>query len=207
MAAATKKPPHKTNHQRRRKVTLAPEQRLKQRFLYSLRHPINTLWGWLGSLRTAIFLIIAIVLVCLIGIYFIQAPGEVLSDPVAYAAWVQQNALPRYGSLTPIYDWLHFFTVFSSWYFVLLLTLLSLSIIVSTLNRAPLIWQNFAHPVLRRPDNFYESALERSEFSHPNPVEWTGAALRKRHYHLRINISPSESDPGARSTQNVCSSQ
>ena len=143
----------------RRKVALAPEQRLKQRLLYSLKHPINTLWGWLGSVRTAIFLIIAIVLVCLIGIYFIQAPREVLGDPVAYPAWVQQNALPRYGSLTVIYDWLQFFTVFSSWYFMLLLILLSLSIIVTTLNRAPLIWQNFAHPVLRRPDNFYESAL------------------------------------------------
>ncbi len=204
MATATKKPqktPHKSNNLRRRKVALAPEQRLKQRLLYSLKHPINTLWGWLGSVRTAIFLIIAIVLVCLIGIYFIQAPREVLNDPVAYPAWVQQNALPRYGSLTPIYDWLHFFTVFSSWYFMLLLTLLSLSIIVSTLNRAPLIWQNFAHPVLRRPDNFYESALERSEFSHPHPVEWTQAALRKRHY--RVRIAPSAaSDPGASALEN-----
>src|SRR5713226_3189085 len=119
---------NKANNSRRRNVALAPEQRLKQRFLYSLKHPVNTLWGWLGSVRTAIFLISAIVLVCLVGIYFIQAPGEVLGDPIAYAAWVQQNALPRYGSLTPIYDWLQFFTVFSSWYFMLLLTLLALSI-------------------------------------------------------------------------------
>jgi cytochrome c biogenesis protein len=203
----TQKTPHRANNLRRRKVPLAPEQRLKQRLLYSLKHPVNTVWGWLGSVRTAIFLIIAIVLICLVGIYFIQAPGEVLGDPVAYAAWVQQNALPRYGSLTQIYDWLQFFTVFSSWYFMLLLTLLSLSIVVSTLNRAPLIWQNFAHPVLRRPDNFYESALERSEFSHPRPVEWTEAALRKRHYHVRIDTSPSTSEPGARSTQNASSSQ
>ncbi len=207
MATATKKPQkpaHKTNNLHQRKVALAPEQRLKQRFLYSFRHPINTLWGWLGSVRTAIFLIIAIVVVCLIGIYFIQAPREVLGDPVAYPTWVQQNALPRYGSLTPIYDWLQFFTVFSSWYFMLLLLLLSLSIIVSTLNRAPLIWQNFAHPVLRRPDNFYESALERSEFSHPNPIERTQAALRKRHY--RVHIAPLiESETGANALENSSS--
>src|SRR5437764_6416489 len=203
----TQKTPHRANNLRRRKVALAPEQRLKQRFLYNLKHPISAIWGWLGSVRTAIFLIVAIVLICLVGIYFIQAPGEVLGDPVAYAAWIQQNALPRYGSLTAIYDWLQFFTVFSSWYFMLLLTLLSLSIVVSTLNRAPLIWQNFAHPVLRRPDNFYESALERSEFSHPNPVEWTEAALHKRHYRVLIDITPSTSEPGAPSIQNVSSSQ
>jgi len=79
---------------------------------------------------------------------------------------------------------------------MLLLTLLSLSIIVSTLNRAPLSWQNFVHPVLRRPDNFYESALERGEFSHPDPLEWTQAALRKRHY--RVHIAPTTvSEPDA----------
>jgi len=104
-------------------------QRYKQRFFYTLRHPIDGIWGWLSSVRTAIFLITSIALLCFVGIYFVQAPGEVLGDPVAYAAWVQQNALPHYGSLTPVYDWLQFFTIFSSWYFMLLLTVLSLSII------------------------------------------------------------------------------
>src|SRR5690349_1295923 len=168
MATATKKPqkaPRRAYNARQRKVPLAPEESLKQRILYSLKHPINTIWGWLGSARTAIFLITAIVLVCLVGIYFIQAPGEVPGDPVAYATWVQQNALPRYGSLTPIYDWLQFFTIFSSWYFMLLLTVLSLSIVVCTLNRAPAIWQNFKHPLIRRNDNFYQNALERNEFT------------------------------------------
>src|SRR5216684_1541385 len=161
------------------------QQKYRKRFFYLLRHPIDGIWGWLSSVRTAIFLIASIAVICFIGIYFVQGPGEVLGDPVAYAAWVQQNALPRYGSLTPIYDWLQFFTVFSSWYFLLMLTLISLSIVVCTLNRAPTIWQNFAHPLIRRNDNFYEHALERSEFSHPDPVSWTRTALRKRGYRVR----------------------
>jgi cytochrome c biogenesis protein len=196
MATATKKPPRKTKNLHQRTVALAPEQRFTQRLVYSLKHPVSTLWGWLGSVRTAIFLLIAIVVVCLLGIYFLQAPREVVGDPVLYPAWVQQNALPRYGSLTPLFDWLQFFTIFSSWYFLLLLVLLALSIIVSTVNRAPLIWQNFAHPVLRRPDNFYESALERSVFSHPDPIAWTQAAFRKRQYRVRIASSTAlKSDP------------
>ncbi|MBX5449115.1 cytochrome c biogenesis protein ResB [Thermogemmatispora sp.] len=164
---------------------LSPGQRLKKRLAYVMRHPLDALWGWLSSVRTAIFLIVCIIIVCILGIYFPQAPGEVLNDPAAYQAWLQQNALPQYGSLTPIYDWLHFFTIFSSWYFMLLLGILALSIVVCTLNRAPAIWQNFAHPLIRRSDRFYQNALERASFSHPEAVAWTSAALRRRGYRIR----------------------
>ncbi len=176
---------HPKSNRMARPDKLSPKQRYKQRFLYVLKHPINAAWGWLSSVRTAIILITSIAVICFIGIYFVQAPGEVLGDPVAYAAWVQQNALPRYGSLTPIFDWLQFFTIFSSWYFMLLLTVLSLSIIVGTLNRAPIIWQNFKHPLIRRNDNFYLNALERSEFTQPDTVTWTQAELRKRGFRVR----------------------
>ena len=77
------------------------QPKYKQRLPYLVRHPIDGIWGWLSSVRTAIFLISSIAVICFIGIYFVQAPGEVLNDPVAYVAWIQQNALPRYGSLTP----------------------------------------------------------------------------------------------------------
>src|SRR6516162_145856 len=160
-------------------------QHTKQHVPYIIRHPINGIWGWLSSVRTAIFLITTIAIMCLIGIYFVQAPGEVLTDQVAYAAWVQQNALPRYGSLTPIFDWLRFFTIFSSWYFMLLLTVLSLSIIVCTLNRAPGIWHNFKHPLIRRNENFYKNALERIEFAHSDAIAWTQSEFRKRGYRVR----------------------
>ncbi len=59
------------------------------------------------------------------------------------------------------------------------------AIIVCTLNRVPAIWQNFAHPILRRSEKFYQNALERASFSHDDAVAWTWAALRKRHYRVR----------------------
>src|SRR5436190_9515720 len=167
---------------------LSFQRTFKQRLPYIVRHPIDGIWGWLSSVPTAILLITSIAITCFIGIYFVQAPGEVLNDPVAYAAWVEQNALPRYGSLTPIFDWLRFYTIFSSWYFILLLIVLSLSIVVCTLNRAPGIWHNFKHPLIRRNDNFYQNALERVEFTHPDAsqaVQWTQAHFRKRGYRVR----------------------
>ena len=165
------------------------QQKHTQRLPYIVRHPIDGIWGWLSSVRTAIFLISSIAVICFIGIYFVQAPGEVLNDPVAYAAWIQQNALPRYGSLTSIFDWLRFYTIFSSWYFMLLLTVLSLSIVVCTLNRVPGIWHNFKHPLIRRNDNFYQNALERVEFTHSDAsqaVQWTQSHFRKRGYRVRL---------------------
>src|SRR3984893_8722749 len=145
MPAQTKHP-IKAQHVGARFIAPKPSQTPRRRFarlLYNLRHPIDAAWGWLSSVRTAILLIASIVVICLLGIYFVQAPGEGLNDPLAYASWVQQNALPRYGSLTPIFDWLQFFTIFSSWYFLLLMVIFVLSIIVCTLNRVPALWHNF----------------------------------------------------------------
>ena len=159
-----------------------------------MKHPLNALWGWLSSVRTAILLIVAIAVICLLGIYFTQAPGEVLGDATLYANWVQLNQLSRYGSLTPIFDWLQFFTIFSSWYFMLLMVLLVLSIIVCTLNRFPPIWQNFRHPILRRSDKFYENALERVTFEHDDAVAWSTNQLRKRGYRVRSVVEIKEVD-------------
>jgi cytochrome c biogenesis protein len=178
----------------RKNSAYKPPRRARQQLAYVLRHPIDAAWGWLSSVRTAILLIAAITIICLLGIYFIQAPGETLNDPASYAAWVQQNALPRYGSLTPIFNSLQCFTIFSSWYFLLLLTILALSIIVCTLNRAPTIWQNFAHPVIRRSDKFYENALERISCAHPDPLDFARSQLRKRHYRVRSITTTGDSD-------------
>lgn len=197
MATLIKNPPrNKGSKNPRKKAPLSPQQRFKQRLTYRLKHPVDAVWGWLSSVRTAILLISSIAAMSLIGIYFQQAPGEVLNDPVSYAAWVQQNELPHYGSLTPVFDWLQFFKIFSSWYFMLLLTILALSIVVCTLNRAPAIWQNFRHPLLRRSDKFYSNALERAEYSRENAVDWTRAALRKRHYHVRSVVEVKEEADG-----------
>lgn len=190
--AVRKRPPNRPQYVRQ-PMTRAGS-RLKQRARYWFRHPLNAIWGWLSSVRTAILLITAITIICLLGIYFVQAPGEVLNDPTTYANWVQLNELPRYGSLTPIFDWLQFYTIFSSWYFMLLMSLLALSIVVCTLNRLPAIWQNFRHPILKRSDAFYEGALERTSFEHPDAVAWATRELRKRGYRVRSQVETLETN-------------
>lgn len=201
MTTLTKQPPKRTTVRKgpakrvTRPVPVPAGSRLKQRALYWFRHPLNAAWGWLSSVRTAILLISAITAICLLGIYFVQAPGEVLNDPTAYANWVQLNELPKYGSLTPIFDWLQFYTIFSSWYFMLLLVLLAMSILIGgMLQRLPAIWQNFRHPIFRRGDKFYDNALERVAFEHEDAAAWTTRLLRKRGYRIRSAIETVEVD-------------
>lgn len=210
MTTLTKQPPKRPQIKKSVRLSSARpvsrKARLKQRALYWSRHPLNALWGWLSSVRTAILLITAIALICLVGIYFQQAPGEVLNDPTAYANWVQLNELQHYGSLTPVFNWLQFYTIFSSWYFMLLMTVLALSIIVCTLNRAPAIWQNFHRPLLRRSDKFYENALERVAFEHEEAIAWTTSALKKRGYRVRSvkeTVAPGEKQTGKNEPQEI----
>src|SRR5260370_28871243 len=202
---SSKKVPIKKDVLKRYKRPTTPVgSRFKQRAGYWWRPPLNATWGWLSSVRTAILLISAIPAICLLGMYFIQAPGEVLNDPAAYAAWVQFNALPKYGSLTPIFDWLQFFTIFSSWYFMLLLVLLATSILIGgMLNRLPAIWQNFRHPLLRRSDKFYENALERGSFEREDALAWTTQALRKRGYRVRSVVETVEAGSVQKEQQEV----
>ena len=63
--------------------TNKPGRRFQQRLAYILRHPTDAAWGWLSSVRTAILLIASITTICLLGIYFVQAPGEALDDPAS----------------------------------------------------------------------------------------------------------------------------
>jgi len=157
----------------------------RRRKPWTVNRLINRIWGLFSSVKFAIVLIALIAAVCLIGVFFTQAPIEIRSSPTDYAAWLESTARPTYGSWTDLLNWLQFFTIFASWYFRLLLTLLAISIIICTANRAPGIWHNFRHPLIRRSDRFYQNARERVEFSTDHSIDEIRQALRQRHYRVR----------------------
>lgn len=150
-----------------------------------LEHLADRVWKLFSSVKFAIIQIIAISLVCVIGMIFAQAPVEISSSPQDYAGWIDQTVRPTFGAWTDFLNWLQFFTIFSSWYFRLLLVVLAVSIFVCTWNRIPSIWRNFAHPQLRRSDRFYINALEKTEFYTNDSLPNFKAALKKRHFRVR----------------------
>jgi cytochrome c biogenesis protein len=139
----------------RRKIALT--ERPRWRLLgFDFSHPFTSLWHLFVSVRLAIILITSIAILSIIGTIIIQAPSEVTASPEDYSAWIAANAYQQYGNWASILDWLQVFTLFHSWYFKILITLLAINIFIGGMvARAPGIWQKFRHPPLKRADGFY----------------------------------------------------
>ena len=165
----------------------APARRAN-RYKRFLKHPINSLWGLFSSLKTAIVLIALIAVVCIIGVAIIQAPAEIASSPSDYSAWVAQEMVPKYGAnWANLFNSLGFLTIFSSWYFKVLVVLLAVNVAVGgLLNRVPGIWYTFRHPAVRTNDRFYQNALARKEFDTDQDAEGLRRFFRKKHFRVLV---------------------
>ena len=155
----------------------------------SLYRPLASLarriWHWLGSIRVAVILLIALAVAALIGTLFPQLPPAVATDPSALGDWMTL-AQDRYGALAGLYDALGLFDVFHSPWFLLLLLLLSLNTAVCTWNRIRAIWRTLTRPSIRMPDSFFERAGQRLAVSglRDRIAETVDAGLRRRGYRV-----------------------
>lgn len=143
------------------------------------------IWRWLGSIRVAVILLIALALATLIGTLFPQLPPEITTDPSAFADWMTL-AQDRYGALVRLYHGLGLFDVFHSTWYLLLLILLLLNTAVCTLNRIRAIWRILTRPSIRMPDGFFERVGQRLAVTGlgDKTVETVDAYLRQRRYRV-----------------------
>jgi cytochrome c biogenesis protein len=162
--------------------------RRTNRYMRFLKHPINSLWGLFSSLKTAIVIISLIAVVCAIGVIIIQVPAEIASSPSDYSAWVAQEMVPKYGAnWANFFNSLGFFSIFSSWYFKVLVVLLAINVAVGgLLSRVPGIWYTFRHPAVRTNDRFYQNALARKEFDTDQDAEGLRRFFRKKHFRVLV---------------------
>ena len=90
----------------------------------------------LCSVRFGIGLLITLALACLIGMLIMQQNVDGFSR--------------YYAALTPsqrlVYGWLGFFDIYHAWYFNALLAVLSLNIVLASIDRFPKIWLFVAKP-------------------------------------------------------------
>jgi cytochrome c biogenesis protein len=134
----------------------------------------------------------------LIGTLAPQIPGFALHNPAAYAEEMaginrQFEALTVLGlhigpPMVDVFERLGFFRIFSAPWFILLLTLLVVSIIVCTLDRTPRLWRSVhvIRPV--QPAPFFDLRLdERARFSGlgESAADEVSAALRGRRFRVR----------------------
>ncbi len=113
-------------------------------------------WRTLTSVRFAVLQISLLAVSGVIGTVLPQLPAFSLHDPAAYAQQMagieaRYEAFSILGlnvgpGMVDVFERLGFFRVFSAPWFILLLTLLVVSIIVCTLDRTPNLWRT-AHKV------------------------------------------------------------
>jgi len=122
---------------------------------------LNRLWRFFISMRTGLWLILALGLLSLAGTLLEQAPAGMTADPVAYAAWVA-SIHSKYGGWTPVFDKIGFFSVFTSIWFKSITVLLATSVLACSVNRAPRLWKLAFHPRTRMSETFFTHAPLRA---------------------------------------------
>ena len=123
-------------------------------------------WRLLTDVRFAVVLIALLALAGLVGLLIRQFPVTAADDPVRYAAEVAATHgawdelrpfdVPVGSALVEIFDALGLFSVFSTPWFLLLMTVLTISIVCCTLDRTPRLWRT-AHDVrVAQPIAFFD---------------------------------------------------
>jgi cytochrome c biogenesis protein len=108
----------------------------------------------LASIRTGIVLLILVGILSAVGTLVLQRPTSELQD--------LQRA---YSPSTLLWlDRLGLTDVFHAWWFAMLLTLVSLSIIFASIDRWPSSWKFYAHPYRRAEAPFRSTLQHRAEF-------------------------------------------
>ena len=107
----------------------------------------------LGNLRTGIVLLILVVIASALGTFILQRP---VTEPATLAKAYAPATL-RWLDLLGLTD------VFHTWWFLTLLGLVSLSIVVISIDRFPNAWRFYARPY-RKTDSHFRAAL-------PNKIE------------------------------------
>ncbi len=121
------------------------------------------IWQTLGAIKTGVILLILTVILAAAGTLILQRPT---TDPDE----IQRAYSPQ---MLRLLDGLGLTDVFHAWWFVLLLSLVSLSIVAASIQRFPNAWRFFARPY-KSPDEAFRKALPTHKLI---PVKDEEAAL------------------------------
>jgi cytochrome c biogenesis protein len=155
-------------------------------------------WRVLTDVRFAVLLITLLAIAGLVGMLVRQFPITASDDPARYAvelaimhqAW---DGLPLGSFLVDAFNTLGFFSVFSTPWFLLLMTVLVISIITCTLDRTPRLWRGVSHVRVQQPEAFFDPRRKhRARLqggSGETAVATVQRAFRARHFRRQQTFS------------------
>jgi len=149
---------------------------------------LGRVWRFLTSVRLALVLILVLTAAVLVGTLLDQAPPSVIADAASYDQWLER-ARTRYGPWTGVFDFFQLFNVFHSFWFRLIIGLLTANIIVCTLNRWKGIWTTVFKTRVRMGDNFFQHTRYNAALAVAAPMPATAErvkrALSRSHYRVQ----------------------
>jgi len=156
---------------------------------------LNRLWRFFISMRTGLWLILALGLLSLAGTppFLDQAPKGMSADPTAYTQWLATEHV-KYGGWTSLLDKLGMFSVFESIWFKGIAVLLATSILACSVNRAPRLWKLAFHPRTRMGQTFFTHAPLRASLLVPADQAAAAESVREvlKSHHFRTVNDPED---------------
>jgi cytochrome c biogenesis protein len=165
-------------------------------------------WRLLTDVRFAVLLITLLAVAGLIGTLVRQFPSAALADPNAYPGELAEVhrrwdvfaplGIPVGSALVGVFDALGLFRVFAAPWFLVLLTVLTISIVCCTLDRTPRLWRSVRQVRVEQPPEFFDLRLEhRARFERgqeagaapTDRAEAIGGILRARGFRVRRSRS------------------
>jgi cytochrome c biogenesis protein len=139
-------------------------------------------------MRLALVLILLLAAAVLAGTVIAQAPPSVTANASFYDQWLE-SMRGKYGIWAGVFDRVGLFYVFQTWWFRLLLALLTVNIIVCSANRWKGIWITAFRARVRMGEAFFKHARFSSRADAPIPASTAAtrvkAALSRSHYRVR----------------------
>ena len=158
-------------------------------------------WRLLTDVRFAVLLITLLAIAGLVGTLVRQFPITAADDPARYAAELATmhrawDGLPMGSFLVDAFDTLGLFSVFSTSWFLLLMTVLVISIIVCTLDRTPRLWRGVSHVRVEQPEAFFDPRrAHRARFGREggdDTVDSVRRAFRSRHFRRQQTLNTAD---------------
>jgi cytochrome c biogenesis protein len=142
---------------------------------------VDKIWNYFSSVKVGIALIILILIAMAIGTILPQDNAIPSEDPSTYYP-------QRYGSFGTLYVQLGLDHLFRSWWWVILLGLLGLSLIVASIDRFIPLYRGLKNQRVTRHERYLkrQRLFGVTETEHPDEViEKAKMALKDKHYKIR----------------------
>lgn len=143
---------------------------------------IDKIWNFFSSVKVGVWLIVILLIASSLGTIF---PQEMYIPPVMPAAEYYEE---QYGWLGKLYYDLGFHNLYSSWWYLLLIAALGISLVIASLDRVVPLYRSLKNQRVSR----HESFLKRQRMFSTSDALLTGEAvgkikenLSKKRYKLR----------------------